>query len=160
MCTAEFTTALLPLSKTWKPPWCPARDEWRRNMGYSHTMADHSAGTKDAIQPFVTTRMAGRVLGEVKQAPGTKSNSVGDRKSTRLNSSHANISYAVFCLKKKTFFVIITPLQVSSMSSFYDMTMTLANVLLMCTLSPLLATPANRFQLFLRSSVPPFSNGL
>src|SRR3712207_7339770 len=29
--------------------------------------------------------------------PGT----AGDRKSTRLNSSHANISYAVFCLKKK-----------------------------------------------------------
>src|SRR3712207_8497892 len=26
----------------------------------------------------------------------------GDRKSTRLNSSHANISYAVFCLKKNT----------------------------------------------------------
>src|SRR3712207_8360937 len=26
---------------------------------------------------------------------------VRDRKSTRLNSSHANISYAVFCLKKK-----------------------------------------------------------
>src|SRR2546430_17159515 len=27
---------------------------------------------------------------------------VGDRKSTRLNSSHSQISYAVFCLKKKT----------------------------------------------------------
>src|SRR5689334_24184596 len=27
---------------------------------------------------------------------------VGDRKSTRLNSSHSSISYAVFCLKKKT----------------------------------------------------------
>src|SRR3712207_8375456 len=27
--------------------------------------------------------------------------SVQDRKSTRLNSSHANLSYAVFCLKKK-----------------------------------------------------------
>src|SRR3712207_7202757 len=27
--------------------------------------------------------------------------SIKDRKSTRLNSSHANISYAVFCLKKK-----------------------------------------------------------
>src|SRR3712207_7184862 len=27
-----------------------------------------------------------------------------DRKSTRLNSSHANISYAVFCLKKTTYF--------------------------------------------------------
>src|SRR3712207_7634454 len=30
-----------------------------------------------------------------------------DRKSTRLNSSHANISYAVFCLKKKTHYVLI-----------------------------------------------------
>src|SRR3712207_8371746 len=28
-----------------------------------------------------------------------------DRKSTRLNSSHANISYAVFCLKKKKYVV-------------------------------------------------------
>src|SRR3712207_8432101 len=28
---------------------------------------------------------------------------IGDRKSTRLNSSHANISYAVFCLKKKNY---------------------------------------------------------
>src|SRR3712207_8386120 len=28
-------------------------------------------------------------------------NAAADRKSTRLNSSHANISYAVFCLKKK-----------------------------------------------------------
>src|SRR3712207_8211358 len=34
-----------------------------------------------------------------------------DRKSTRLNSSHANISYAVFCLKKKT------PSQLSSRTS-------------------------------------------
>src|SRR3712207_7715586 len=30
-----------------------------------------------------------------------KSGHAIDRKSTRLNSSHANISYAVFCLKKK-----------------------------------------------------------
>src|SRR3712207_4557318 len=30
----------------------------------------------------------------------------GDRKSTRLNSSHANISYAVFCLKKKKYKVV------------------------------------------------------
>src|SRR3712207_7270272 len=28
-----------------------------------------------------------------------------DRKSTRLNSSHANISYAVFCLKKKKIYL-------------------------------------------------------
>src|SRR3712207_9508897 len=33
--------------------------------------------------------------------PLTLRNVIEDRKSTRLNSSHANISYAVFCLKKK-----------------------------------------------------------
>src|SRR3712207_6974397 len=33
-----------------------------------------------------------------------------DRKSTRLNSSHANISYAVFCLKKKKKTLIIKQL--------------------------------------------------
>src|SRR3712207_7692385 len=33
--------------------------------------------------------------------------STPDRKSTRLNSSHANISYAVFCLKKKTKIMIM-----------------------------------------------------
>src|SRR5258707_5486841 len=32
-----------------------------------------------------------------------------DRKSTRLNSSHANISYAVFCLKKKKIEELIHP---------------------------------------------------
>src|SRR3712207_7051501 len=32
-----------------------------------------------------------------------------DRKSTRLNSSHANISYAVFCLKKKKRTTLISP---------------------------------------------------
>src|SRR3712207_7231923 len=31
-----------------------------------------------------------------------------DRKSTRLNSSHANISYAVFCLKKKKTYNIVS----------------------------------------------------
>src|SRR5947209_12225638 len=36
-------------------------------------------------------------LAHVSSTPGKT-----DRKSTRLNSSHANISYAVFCLKKKT----------------------------------------------------------
>src|SRR3712207_7843675 len=33
-----------------------------------------------------------------------------DRKSTRLNSSHANISYAVFCLKKKNTITSVPPL--------------------------------------------------
>src|SRR3712207_8019751 len=40
----------------------------------------------------------GRVRGA---AAGGPRHGARDRKSTRLNSSHANISYAVFCLKKK-----------------------------------------------------------
>src|SRR3712207_7184046 len=42
----------------------------------------------------------GEVLGDVR--------TLADRKSTRLNSSHANISYAVFCLKKKNIAELIT----------------------------------------------------
>src|SRR3712207_6884329 len=37
-----------------------------------------------------------------------QSSDIEDRKSTRLNSSHANISYAVFCLKKKKTLQIVT----------------------------------------------------
>src|SRR3712207_8821621 len=50
----------------------------------------HAAGGLVApeIEPYRQTDPLARILGL-------------DRKSTRLNSSHANISYAVFCLKKK-----------------------------------------------------------
>src|SRR3712207_8414401 len=41
------------------------------------------------------------VHGWLLQATWTGESARSDRKSTRLNSSHANISYAVFCLKKK-----------------------------------------------------------
>src|SRR3712207_7150131 len=39
----------------------------------------------------------------MKTFPLTARHAGEDRKSTRLNSSHANISYAVFCLKKKIY---------------------------------------------------------
>src|SRR3712207_8037116 len=42
-----------------------------------------------------------RGTGGRRRALGCYRQAVLDRKSTRLNSSHANISYAVFCLKKK-----------------------------------------------------------
>src|SRR5437762_4441851 len=40
-------------------------------------------------------------VGKLSGAVGTHANTLPDRKSTRLNSSHRCISYAVFCLKKK-----------------------------------------------------------
>src|SRR3712207_8937038 len=53
----------------------------------------------------------------VQHAAGVLRQAVGDRKSTCLNSSHANISYAVFCLKKKKAY---TPVQPFSVMTYYD----------------------------------------
>src|SRR5437867_7018896 len=52
---------------------------------------------------------------EVSASPGIKSaKELKDRKSTRLNSSHRTISYAVFCLKKKN--TILLGLTATSLS--------------------------------------------
>src|SRR3712207_6918346 len=48
---------------------------------------------------FVTAALHGAAAGALLTVDGNPLEE--DRKSTRLNSSHANISYAVFCLKKK-----------------------------------------------------------
>src|SRR3712207_7851634 len=48
-----------------------------------------------------TTFSDNAVYAQVGIKVGTRDIARLDRKSTRLNSSHANISYAVFCLKKK-----------------------------------------------------------
>src|SRR3712207_7559809 len=53
----------------------------------------HPDRERDQQQEPVDDRLADHLP----QRPGP------DRKSTRLNSSHANISYAVFCLKKKKY---------------------------------------------------------
>src|SRR3712207_8453956 len=50
---------------------------------------------------------ARHLRGDDRGVGGTRRARGRDRKSTRLNSSHANISYAVFCLKKKRLVVEI-----------------------------------------------------
>src|SRR3712207_6978900 len=63
----------------------------QQHPGPEH-LAEH-LGVLDAAEP----QPVGPDVGERReQEEGDQ-----DRKSTRLNSSHANISYAVFCLKKK-----------------------------------------------------------
>src|SRR3712207_7141963 len=54
-----------------------------------HLSSHHDDGTPGSVV-LVETRGVDALHAELR-----------DRKSTRLNSSHANISYAVFCLKKK-----------------------------------------------------------
>src|SRR5688572_33298118 len=46
-------------------------------------------------------RQQEKALEDKADAPQPQRTAPGDRKSTRLNSSHSQISYAVFCLKKK-----------------------------------------------------------
>src|SRR3712207_7633412 len=55
----------------------------------------------------------GRVLTAYRFRTSLSQPRESDRKSTRLNSSHANISYAVFCLKKKNSDLKSTPLNCS-----------------------------------------------
>src|SRR5258707_10894045 len=57
----------------------------------------HTTGGRYARGEHADSRRLAGAIG----AKQTKKFTPRDRKSTRLNSSHANISYAVFCLKKK-----------------------------------------------------------
>src|SRR3712207_7633629 len=65
----------------------------RQRSGGLHTVGTHPRRRARRAVPAA----AGRPVAAAADA-GRRT---GDRKSTRLNSSHANISYAVFCLKKK-----------------------------------------------------------
>src|SRR3712207_7628759 len=94
---------------------------------------------RSTLFPYTTLfRSGGRQLGRPRRhqeepvrgggslAPSTaegrdRSGESRDRKSTRLNSSHANISYAVFCLKKKnktTHDIITWKLSASTLNSW------------------------------------------
>src|SRR3712207_1365402 len=64
-------------------------------------------GAREKVKRFINAREARECIfvRGVTEGINLVMNAYGrkvDRKSTRLNSSHANISYAVFCLKKKT----------------------------------------------------------
>src|SRR3712207_7438293 len=61
-------------------------------------LADHRA---DVAARLRVVGDVGQALGRHVRADRGEQGVLQDRKSTRLNSSHANISYAVFCLKKK-----------------------------------------------------------
>src|SRR5438874_8742642 len=54
-----------------------------------------------AGRALIAAYQASRVVRDLGAGPGPQPQPPADRKSTRLNSSHVEISYAVFCLKKK-----------------------------------------------------------
>jgi len=63
-------------------------------------------------------------------------------------------------VRDDTFFVVGNAVQISCMSAIYAGTMTIANERQFQTLSPLLASPANRFAVFMGRSLPVLANGL
>src|SRR5438477_9406462 len=86
------TSTLFPYTTLFRSP----------HQGFAHLPVQFAAGLKDRpADPFVA--FAQNVLETPKHvfAVGNAPFGALDRKSTRLNSSHMSISYAVFCLKKK-----------------------------------------------------------
>src|SRR3712207_7761446 len=83
-----------------EPGWLA--DASRRQNGPRKTGAPGLGSGRSSI----TVRLRGKSCLVTTAGCGDRREKAGsgdelDRKSTRLNSSHANISYAVFCLKKK-----------------------------------------------------------
>src|SRR2546427_6629943 len=79
-------STLFPYTTLFRSSWARLQPDGARN-------ADHGSCADRPEIPAIERRRIGHTEEEQLAMP--------DRKSTRLNSSHSQISYAVFCLKKK-----------------------------------------------------------
>src|SRR5207249_9612021 len=73
---------------------------WARRVGAAASAPSRTMDTAEFFIGFSLSCGAG-AQDLTLSRPEKSSSSFTDRKSTRLNSSHVSISYAVFCLKKK-----------------------------------------------------------
>src|SRR3712207_6874310 len=79
-----------------------ASEEWRRAASVREILiVELLGGLGDVLISLQAIQALARSYPKARLTVLTFSPGGEDRKSTRLNSSHANISYAVFCLKKK-----------------------------------------------------------
>src|SRR5947209_13673179 len=99
------------------PPQCSSRFPYTRSSDLDHVVEQDGSLSPDIADDLHDFRDVGlwaplvddgegraQALGEgagALHAARVRTDDDEDRKSTRLNSSHANISYAVFCLKQK-----------------------------------------------------------
>src|SRR5688572_32457285 len=74
-----------------------------RSTLFPYTTLFRSPADLRAVLQVVRRTRAGRLRGVDLDREAGAVRDRQDRKSTRLNSSHSQISYAVFCLKKKTY---------------------------------------------------------
>src|SRR5690349_22541040 len=95
--TATATTAIYTLSLHDALPICGARRHGgRRGRGRRRPRASR------AVVVATLAPVERATARDARRGRGARA-AAGDRKSTRLNSSHVEISYAVFCLKKKKY---------------------------------------------------------
>src|SRR5207249_9867542 len=97
------TSALYPLSLHDALPisWCPGITDDLRGTSSPSITCKSVRHTPQARTRTSTSPLPGLGVAASVNSNGFVSIAAGDRKSTRLNSSHVSISYAVFCLKKK-----------------------------------------------------------
>src|SRR3712207_7696885 len=86
-------STLFPYTTLFRSVQIPQGVEWNRGETV-HLVVGIAARSDEHLQILAN-------LTDVLDDPQIAQRLAQDRKSTRLNSSHANISYAVFCLKKK-----------------------------------------------------------
>src|SRR3712207_7838075 len=99
ICAAHFF--FLMIRRPPRSPLFPYTTLFRSHYGtYDYSAAlGITAGSQSLEHPAADHAKA--VMQVAAAGTGVHLSDGSDRKSTRLNSSHANISYAVFCLKKK-----------------------------------------------------------
>src|SRR5438552_8400222 len=102
-------TCLSPTRATTASRSSPAREDWERAELFGRGLRNkhlNRASRPLGNPPLCSGSQRGRAMTPPDDRAASADytgygHSVGDRKSTRLNSSHQIISYAVFCLKKK-----------------------------------------------------------
>src|SRR3712207_7202422 len=95
-------STLFPYTTLFRSPGGGQEDGHDEGQGAEQTRDDVRAGTPEQFRQLDPDHDASirSELPVVASSTTCSSERRSDRKSTRLNSSHANISYAVFCLKK------------------------------------------------------------
>src|SRR3989449_8272928 len=91
-----------------------------RSTLFPYTTLFRSASTALAASPPTADWTPASIPAATPRATATSPSRATDRKSTRLNSSHGYISYAVFCLKKKTLQPELYQLRTTHLQQSFD----------------------------------------
>src|SRR2546430_8839863 len=89
-------STLFPYTTLFRSEYIPEKQDNSINM-----VTDMQEAWQDWFKTVKSTEVSEEEVAETPEEPVEETIEEADRKSTRLNSSHSQISYAVFCLKKK-----------------------------------------------------------